>query len=278
MNHWKMALIVGIMLVVIAGTYGFAQGAGRKPYHQEYSFDFGGIEKIRVSEVDSQIHVIPGEGNEIRVDIAGSLGKSEYPIEAEIKGGQLVIERKTSISSFFVFNFGRRASVINVYVPQGYGKDIEISSVSGSVDIHPVKAKGLTIDTIAGEITLSGVACDTVKLSTVSGNISAQSLKTRESKVSSTSGRIELADFAGDFDGKNVSGKVAVAYARFDNNVRVDTVSGGIELTLTGAEDFKLETSSISGRVSNEFDAKTLGNGKNHIRLETVSGRMTVKR
>ena len=278
MHNWKMILTIGVIIAGVVFAYAHAQTGVRESYHKEYLFNLAAIEEIRIDGVDAQINLIPIEGNEIKVDISGALTQNQEPIAAEQQGSQLKIARPNDRFHFFSFRLPGKGDVINVYVNPNYNKDIHIDAVSGAVSIQSLQARKLRVQNVSGAIALGEIACDTAKLETISGRISARSLVAAQSNVSSTSGSIELRGNVGNLKGNSISGKIDVEYANFDHDIKLNNISGSIILQLGGAGDFKLSTSSVSGRLTNEFESTLLGSGKNTIRLETISGRMTVKK
>ena len=228
MYNWKVMMTILFILSIFVFTYGYAQSKDAEHYHKEYTFSLAEIEEIKIVGEDTQINVIPTEGNEIRVDISGALRKNQEPIEARQQGSLLKIERRDGWSRFFSFNLGpfNKGETINVYINPEYHKDIYIRSVSKTVGVEAINAKNFSIDTVSGTIELRNIKCDTAKLSTVSGRVTAQNLMARESTVSSTSGDIALSGDMGNLKGNSVSGKFEATYTNFDNSLKIDTISG----------------------------------------------------
>ena len=280
MQNWKMILMLVLILAATVFAYGHAQSRNVKRYHQEYTFNLAEIEKIQIDGTDTQINLIPTEGNEIRVDISGSHAANQGPIEAEQQGSWLKIAQKKDGFHFFNFNFAffDAENIVNVYLNPEYHKDILIHTVSGPVTIQRLKARDVLINNVSGSIELFQVECDTAKLNTTSGHITARNLTATKSTVASTSGGIKLAGDMGQLNGNNVSGKFEAEYTCFNSNVSIKTVSGSITAKLTDAHDFSLNTSTISGRITNDFGVTLLGSGNNAIRLETVSGRINIQK
>ena len=279
--NWKRILlaicVVSFALAGIVFVYGYRQMADTEHYNQEYTFKLADIKKIKIDGADTEINFIPVDGEEIKVNISGSLMKNQRPIIAEQRGSQLRIAQRLKIFNFSIRPFDSD-NVIDIYINPNYGKDVDIDSASKAININDLKAEDLSVNNVSGNIELVGVECETIELETASGEIDVQGLLSRKSKISTISGNVDLNEFSGDLKGSSASGSYTVTYSNFDNDIDLDTISGDITLKLGGATDFILDTDSVSGRVKNEFGNTLLGAGKNKINLDTASGNMYINK
>ena len=116
---------------------------------------------------------------------------------------------------------------------------LEASSVSGTVMLRNLKARGLNVDSVSGNVALQDVTCDRVDAQTVSGDVEF-------SGPLASSGRYELASHSG--------------------NVRV---------ALSGGTGFELEATSFSGSVRSDIPVTSRGGesfGRRQRTLRGVSG------
>ncbi len=148
--------------------------------------------------------------------------------------------------------------------------DIEVKSVSGSLKLRgkgqPAK---LHISTVSGDLELKHAAGD-LEATTVSGEITAELESARSVRLRSTSGDIT-------FEGRLLRG------VDFDGQ----SVNGDLKVRAASEDGFQYEIQSLSGDISNCFNAKaertseygpgqklngTRGVGSGHVRLKTMSG------
>lgn len=282
MKNWRIVLtVICVSSFVIGGlllAYGYTCDLTAESYNLEYTFALSDIEKIDIGGfADAQVNVIPVPGDEIRVDVSGVLRGNQKPFIAEQRGSQLVVSQGVRLFNLNL-RFWDTKTVINVCVDPDYGKDLHVNAVARDINIGGLSLNKLSVNSVSGGIFLRGVNCSVANIDTVSGNVSARGLNSARTVTNTVSGGVELRGFNGEFKGSSVSGSIDVEYEAFDNNVNIDTVSGRIVLTLSGAADFALNTDTVSGRLVNEFVRPLLGSGRNKINLDTVSGNMTIKK
>ena len=281
MEKWKIILIVicvaSFVLAGVVFAFNHTYLGETDHYNQEYTFKLADIKKIKIDGADTEINFIPVDGEEIKVNISGSLMKNQRPIIAEQRGSQLRIAQRLKIFNLSIRPFDSD-NVIDIYINPNYGKDVDIDSASKAININDLKAEDLSVNNVSGNIELVGVECETIELETASGEIDVQGLLAKKSKISTISGNVDLNEFSGDLKGSSASGSYSVTYTNFDNDIDLDTISGDITLKLGGASDFILDTDSVSGRVKNEFGNTLLGAGKNKINLDTASGNMYINK
>lgn len=148
--------------------------------------------------------------------------------------------------------------------------DIEVKSVSGDLKL---RGKGqparLHISTVSGDLELKHAAGD-LEATTVSGEITADLDSARSVRLRSTSGDIT-------FEGRLLRG------VDFDGQ----SVNGDLKVRAAAEDGFQYEVRSLTGDISNCFNAKaertgeygpgqkldgTRGGGSGHVRLKTMSG------
>jgi DUF4097 and DUF4098 domain-containing protein YvlB len=154
------------------------------------------------------------------------------------------------------------------------GEDIECRTVSGDVEINGSGKKGLvSITTVSGDVKAERVAGE-VNGSTVSGDFTLGIGEMTRSRLRSTSG-----DFA-------VTGRLAA-----DARVDIESISGDVELNLTGPLGAEFEVSSFNGEIRNCFGPRPVrtseyapgrewrhqeGSGSARVRIKTLNGDVAV--
>jgi hypothetical protein len=141
----------------------------------------------------------------------------------------------------------------------------------------------VTIDTVSANIDMESIQTDQLNLATVSGNIDGALLKADAIGAETVSGLIRWEDCSFDtVTAESVSGDIKTAFATMPSNIKMDTVSGGMVLSLPENEGFKVDYDKVSGDFDCEFNVKInknmalYKNGGSKIQLETVSGDMQI--
>jgi lia operon protein LiaG len=272
-------ILVSIIFVsfVISGILFYTTG-GVKPslitsgqIKTNKSFETEGIEKIVINAVSPCIKILPAEGKEIIVDFYGNittnLGDNSPKLIADIKNNILNI----SISYPKTFNLGLfdiSNIFLDIYIPAQFTKEINVTSVSGDVNIGNVNGTK-------------------IQLKTTSGNLSAISLKAKEIQADSISGNINFEKIEGNLKISTVSGEISAGLTSIAEDILIKTISGEVMLALPSSSSFIFDLESVSGDMKNNFDSKinletersmegTVGNDTNKIKITTVSGEISI--
>jgi DUF4097 and DUF4098 domain-containing protein YvlB len=199
-------------------------------------------------------------------------GHGETHLRVQVpKDGELDVSTvSANVTSSGVLGAQRLKTVSGDIAAEIGPSDIEAKSVSGSLRL---RGKGqparLHISTVSGDLELKHAAGD-LEATTVSGEIAASLESARSVRLRSTSGDITFEGHllrGADFDGQSVNGDLKVRAAAEDG--------------------FQYEVQSLTGDISNCFNAKaertgeygpgqklngTRGSGGGHVRLKTMSG------
>ncbi len=175
-----------------------------------------------------------------------------------------------NVTSSGVLGAQRLRSVSGDVVAETGPNDIEVKSVSGNVKVrgHGQPAR-LRLNTVSGDIELKHAAGEH-ETSTVSGQVTAELDPARAFHARSTSGDIT-------FEGRLARGA----------DVDAQSVNGDLKVHAASEDGFQYELQTLSGDISNCFDAKaersgeygpghklegTRGGGSAPVRLKTMSG------
>ena len=192
----------------------------------------------------------------------GDCGRLEYDrnedegLDVEIKGSKLSIEQNVSlgiIDTFFAKIFHNGSGTFNghldIWLPKEEIDDLEISTVSGDLEICDLCADEVEINTVSGDLKLSRMQVEEADLNVVSGDVSMDHVLIED--------ELEIDSVSGDVDARNISCP----------KISVSTVSGDADLLIDGVRsDYTVEISAI-----NEHRAYA-GSGKGRLSFSTVSG------
>ncbi len=142
------------------------------------------------------------------------------------------------------------SSSAEVSLPETVLESLDVQTVSGDIDIGPLKTtRETSLQTSSGQVILNGAACDTFRLSTVSGDMVLEDIRCRgNAQLETSSGQMEITNLE-------------------SNTLHVTAVSGDISLTGVVADIVKAEGSS---------SATTLNNVTADAEIKTVSGDITL--
>jgi len=253
---------IGAVLGTICGLLVFALRAEASPhrgslteeFHQTYSITPDG--RVALSNINGDVHIASWDRNEVKVDAVKYADTKQQLDEAkiEVDAGRDYVSIRTKYPDHdHTFNSGSHNNPASVEytltVPRTARLD-EINLVNGALEVAGV----------AGEI----------RASCVNGRLEAKNLG-GQAKLSTVNGRLE---------------------ASFDqlgsNSIEMNSVNGAVALTIPSDSNARVEASTVSGGIDNDFGLRVshhfvghnlngeLGNGGARIHLSDVNGRIDI--
>jgi len=244
------------------------------------------INRINVDWVSGSIKIEEYDGSTVKFyeDSTSSLD-TDYRMRYLVKDGILSIRfAKGDIFNIGVFTTGQKNLVIKV--PKNISLDkLNVDTVSAPVEIERVKAAGFTVNATSGQVKVNtGSPTDQIRVDTVSGEVTVESVNTKSINVNTVSGNIVLVGSYEDIDLDTTSGAVRLECEKVFSSARVNTVSGSVNIYLPDNNGFEVRWDSVSGRFDCEFEVRQSGSSATYkeggptIRIDTVSGRMSIKK
>lgn len=258
--HPRPAMWLGAVLGTACALFLFAVGAYAsdndraytEEFHQTYALTPDG--SVDLSNINGNVHISTWDRNEVKVDAVKYADEKEELEEAhiEVNSGKDYLSIRTKYPDHDNWEHHRAASVeYTLTVPRTARLD-KISLVNGSLDVTGV----------SGE----------VRASLVNGRVEASNLAGR-TKISTVNGRLE---------------------ARFDqlpkDSVELESVNGGVRLTIPSDSNAELEATTVSGGIDNDFGLHVnhhhyighdmrgeLGNGGTRIHVSDVNGTVDIR-
>ncbi len=227
-----LASILGLLLAApaIAGT----------PIDQTRPLSPTG--SLDISNVKGRIVVRAWDRPEVK--ISGMLGDGVEKLVVEGDGEHLEVKVKTPQNTGLA---GRKVGPTDLQLTVPRRADLEIDSVSASIDVTGVAPSSLSIDSVSGDVVVAGAP--------------------REISVDSVSGAVTLTVNSPDVNVDSVSGDI-VLRGRMNGEVSAETVSGRIDVAVKDEKLRELSATTVSGDAT--LRTGLAANGR--IRLETVSG------
>jgi len=188
-------------------------------------------------------------------------------------------------------------SIVVTGTKKGRDRDmIEIEDRSGTanVDVGVRYPKHCNCDaSIRFEVQVPrSVKYDFDHIASVSGDVRVTGV-TGRLNASAVSGDVHITDVSGSVSASAVSGDVQVEINRLDgsDDMKFNTVSGDVSVTLPGSLDADVDMSSFSGSIKTDFAIEVrserygsrnsarakLGEGSRRLKMSSVSGDLTLR-
>lgn len=256
--------------------------------------------RVELGNVAGSVTVRGWDRNEVQ--LTGTLGD----------GQRLDVENSANRVQFKVVypqnSRNTRGAVLELRVPRS--AQLQASTVSASIDVGQVDLRRLQATSVSGSITAEGQAGET-DLNTVSGAIRSQ-LRTPRLDLQTVSGQINVAGSSGGevsansvsgaidlnlsavqrLTAETVSGSLGVRSAGLapGGRINLQTVSGGVSLTLPARTSAQLKANSFSGSIQSDVGTverpqygpgrsleTRLGGGDGDISISSHSGSVRVR-
>lgn len=277
-----------------------------KDINEERVEAISGIRHISVATVSDNIRLIPVDSDEIKVHYYGSYSTTNPDYRPELVVEKIgpridikIVYQSNNLSISFYSDLK-----LDVYIPEKYKENIEISSTSGEVSIDRLDVQELNYSNTSGDLNADWIGAEKCNMSTTSGevrvsgkferfgfittsgNLIADDFTSKKSELKTTSGEIKLSGQPGDINAEAISGNLNLSYSDFSNTISANSVSGEVEIKLPEDAGFKLEYDTVSGDARCDFDMSdrqgkkglngTVGRGDGSVRVTTVSGNLNI--
>ena len=160
---------------------------------------------------------------------------------------------------------------------------LSVDAVSAPIKINGLDAVNLKVDTTSGNVNIAHMSSDTIDINTVSGKIDLSDVKANYINLDSVSGNHNIKGEVERISSNTTSGEVNIICTKMLREADLDTVSGSMTIYLPENDGFKVNWDSVSGKFNCDFpityqnSSATYGNGSASIKMNTVSGRMSIK-
>lgn len=275
-------LLAGVLGATVAPFWGHSVlNLNMESVDETFEFPLEGLSAIEAETVNTEINIIPVEGDTVKVHLYGEATEGVLQEEfARLSGSRLTVSVRP--------RSGRNVNTqlrltLDMYVPAKYTETLRADTVSGNMKVTELHLKDLEFKTVSGDLTASNMEADRFQFTSVSGNLHVRLFRSEESDFKSTSGDFDASGFTGDITARTVSGNLEVEYSEFDYDVSLDTTSGNTKLTLPEDSQFSVSLSTVSGKVNSEFPITVhatsrsgfegnVGEEDNEIEVKSVSG------
>lgn len=217
-----------------------------------------------------------------------------FIFNARVEGDKLVVKEESGFLFSFL-DFGHKKSKLEITVPEKEYDDVEIITASGNTDIeqlvckafnsvvtsgnstYDIFAKNISVTTTSGMVEMQNCtdrAADNIKLDSVSGSHKISGFKCGEFKLNSVSGTITAEGISGKGNADIVSGEIFIDYAEWNNDLKLNAVSGEFDITLPEDAGVEIDLDALSGKVQVELREDEDDTDKSTLTGESNSGKL----
>ena len=236
-----------------------------------------------------------------------------FNFNARVEGDRLVVKEQGGFL-LSILSFDNKESKLEVILPEKEYDDVEIITASGNTDIEQLICKDfnsvvtsgnskyeifapvISVTTTSGYVEVNNCTenkAERIKLDSVSGNHTINGFRCDEFKFNSVSGCIKAEGVSGKGSADIVSGEMFIDYAEWDNNLKLNAVSGEFDITLPEDAGVEIDLDALSGEVEVELkeddgdtDKSTFsgesnsgelgGNNVHEVKIDLVSGEVSI--
>jgi len=145
-----------------------------------------------------------------------------------------------------LFEVGSNDNELSITDHDKHSKDVTLK-----VQIPNGFMKNMKISTISGDLKISGIQSDELKVVSISGDIKLTEISAKEIEAKSTSGDI------------NIDNRIA-------SNIETKSISGDVKVKSQDLDKSEIKVKSISGTIVNPY--RGVSDGKTRLTANTISG------
>lgn len=281
----KTPLVIISLLILVC-----LSGCGKKTITDAKSYSVNEISALNINASSWNVSLSVGSGDEVSVDITGSISKGEEIPSVSLSNGTLAILQVSEDSGKNQIAFGKKGQItvtipselaVPIEIDNGYG-DMEINHIAvpqfllnneaGYVSFTNFEADMLQISSTSGDITISSSSIPDISVVSSSGYISLKQTEYLDCSLTAKSGEINIADAVshGNLSLQTGSGDISVTYQNEPDSLTFDVASGSEDLSLKfSSADYQIETSAHKQGV--------IGNGEYRLTLNSDHGTIVIK-
>ena len=228
------------------------------------SADPAAIREIKIEWISGSVTIEPGDVQEITFLESGN-GTDKYEMVWKQSGDELVIQySKDSSIAGFGLHFGDGSKDLTVTVPRGWVCDsLELDTASTDLTVRDMIIREMEIDSASGTAKFENCTVSSLDVDTASGDV------TFTGSLSELDFEAASASFTGVLE--NVPDKV-----------KMDSMSGGLTLTLPEDAGFTVSLDAMSSDFSSDFPtvkknkSYVCGDGHCKIDVDAMSGDVSI--
>lgn len=228
------------------------------------SADPAAIREIKIEWISGSVTVEPGDVQEITFLESGN-GTDKYEMVWKQSGDELVIQySKDSSIAGFGLHFGDGSKDLTVTVPRGWVCDsLELDTASTDLTVRDMIIREMEIDSASGTAKFENCTVSSLDVDTASGDVTF-------------TGSLNELDF------EAASASFTGVLENVPDKVKMDSMSGGLTLTLPEDAGFTVSLDAMSSDFSSDFPtvkknkSYVCGDGHCKIDVDAMSGDVSI--
>lgn len=228
------------------------------------SADPAAIREIKIEWISGSVTVEPGDVQEITFLESGN-GTDKYEMVWKQSGDELVIQySKDSSIAGFGLHFGDGSKDLTVTVPRGWVCD------------------SLELDTASTDLTVRDMIIREVEIDSASGTTKFENCTVSSLDVDTASGDVTFTGSLSELDFEAASASFTGVLENVPDKVKMDSMSGGLTLTLPEDAGFTVSLDAMSSDFSSDFPtvkknkSYVCGDGHCKIDVSAMSGDVSI--
>lgn len=267
----------------------------------EYTVKVADANTIKIELVSEEVEVFVSSEEDIRIVQVTSYNlKEEDRLRVKTSGKTLTINKKKINYSFNFLHGLNRSETITVYIPKSFSKELEIKTVSGSIDVQNLQLEKircsstsgyiriedlqteeeLRSNSVSGDIILNQVNSNLIDINTTSGRIESYKVAGETIKNTTTSGNVEFMGTCNKFKHNTTSGNLEASFNKMFKEATISSVSGDVNIEIHENDGFKVEYDTVSGDLTSKFSLDNYMYKKDiaKIIVKTTSGNLNIEK
>ena len=228
------------------------------------SADPAAIREIKIEWISGSVTVEPGDVQEITFLESGN-GTDKYEMVWKQSGDELVIQySKDSSTAGFGLHFGDGSKDLTVTVPRNWlCNSLELDTASADLTVRDMIIREMEIDSVSGTAKFENCTVSSLDVDTASGDVTF-------------SGSLNELDF------EAASASFTGVLENVPDKVKMDSMSGGLALTLPEDAGFTVSLDAMSSDFSSDFPtvkknkSYVCGDGHCKIEVSAMSGDVSI--
>ena len=222
------------------------------------------IREIKIEWISGSVTVEPGDVQEITFLESGN-GTDKYEMVWKQSGDELVIQySKDSSIAGFGLHFGDGSKDLTVTVPRGWVCD------------------SLELDTASTDLTVRNMIIREMEIDSASGTAKFENCTVSSLDVDTASGDVTFTGSLSELDFEAASASFTGVLENVPDKVKMDSMSGGLTLTLPEDAGFTISLDAMSSDFSSDFPtvkknkSYVCGDGHCKIDVDAMSGDVSI--
>lgn len=244
----------------------------------------GSVNQLDIHWIAGSVTIRPYDGKQVKLEETG-VQNDDGRLRYRVENGKLTVQYQKSGWTFGFWNKTGKKDLV-VSVPSEMAKNlitVEISSVSAEATVKDIVVeRKVKMEAVSGGLTLENVTAGACELENVSGKTELENVSIEELEIETVSGYVYGNGAIGSLDCEGVSANVKITTRERLKRMKVETVSGDVEVCIPENDGFTVKIQKVSGGFTSDFAVKaagktyTYGDGSADYSMETVSGNLRI--